>query len=86
MAKELPVTILVRTQLMLRGDQRVELDKIAEQSNSSISEVVRKFVDAQLRQQKYEHMQTAATLLRSEYLKGGNLDMSDLDNEVFVDG
>lgn len=44
------MTLLVRTQLMLRGDQREELTAIHQQTGNSLSEVVREFVDAQLLQ------------------------------------
>jgi hypothetical protein len=70
---------------MLRGDQRAELDKIAVQSNRSFSEVVRQFIDAQLLQRKYKQMQIAADLLMNDYVKGGSLDMRELDGEDFAD-
>ena len=50
------MTLLVRTQLMLRDDQRDELNLIAQSEDSSPSEVVRQFVDAQLRQHRYDQM------------------------------
>jgi hypothetical protein len=64
---------------MLFADQRDQLNKIAEISNSSISDVVRKMINAQLRQQRYEKMQAAAELIKSEYEPGGIMDLSDLD-------
>jgi hypothetical protein len=79
------MTSLVRTQLLLRDDQRLELDKIADQTNSSFSEIVRQFIDAQLRQRKYKQMERAAEILFDDYQKGGNLEMSDLDGEDFFD-
>ena len=79
------MTVLVRTQLMLFQDQRDKLNKIAEQKNSSISDIVRQMINAQLRQQRYEQMEVAAMQLKSEYELGGIMDMSDLDGEEFLD-
>ena len=71
---------------MLRGDQRDELNLIAQNEDISLSEVVRQFVDIQLRQHRYEQMRDSAALLRSEYEKGGSLHITELDGEDFVDG
>ena len=80
------MTVLVRTQLMLFQDQRDKLNKIAEQKNSSISDIVRQMITAQLRQQRYEQMEVAAMQLRkSEYELGGIMDMSELDGEDILD-
>ncbi|MBI9047852.1 MAG: hypothetical protein JEZ00_00415 [Anaerolineaceae bacterium] len=79
------MSVLVRTQLMLLREQRDRLNEIAAQSNRSISDVVRKMISAQLRQHRYEKMQIAAELLKSEYELGGLMDMSDLDGEDILD-
>jgi predicted transcriptional regulator len=79
------MTPLVRTQLLLRDDQRMELDKIADQTNRSFSEIVRQFIDEQLRLRKYRQMEQAAELLAADYQAGGSLEMKDLDAEDFLD-
>lgn len=79
------MTELVRTQRMLRNDQRVEVEKIAAESKSSFSEVVRQYIDAQLHQHKFELMKLAADLLASDYQKGGCLDMKELEGQDFLD-
>ena len=75
---------LVRTQILLERKQRYELDEIAEKEGVSFSEVVRKLLEAQLRQRKYAEMRLAAEELRDEYSVGGELtDMTALDGEDF---
>jgi hypothetical protein len=69
---------------MLRDDQRDELNLIAQSEDSSLSEVVRQFVDAQLRQHRYDQMRDSAAILQSDYEKGGSLHMTELDGEDFV--
>ena len=75
------MSILVRTQLMLTEEQRDALNRIAKENNSSISDVVRKMINAQLRQQRYEKMGTAAMLLKHEYEHGGALDFPSIHSE-----
>lgn len=70
---------LVRTQLLLRDDQRAALELIARETNTSLSEVAREFIDAQLSQFKYRKMREAAALLKSDYEKGGAQDGEDFD-------
>ncbi len=50
----------VRTQVLLEKRQRVQLDKIAEDMGISFSELVREFLDAQLRLRTYDEMRRAA--------------------------
>jgi hypothetical protein len=79
------MTTLIRTQLMLREDQREELSRLAEEINSSVSEVIRDLIDSQLRIHRLERMRKAANELRADYASGGSLDMTELDGEDFID-
>jgi hypothetical protein len=75
----------VRTQVLLEKSQRVQLDKIAEDMGISFSELVREFLDAQLRLRTYEEMRRAAEQLYDDYANDENLtDMATLDGEDFV--
>jgi Arc/MetJ-type ribon-helix-helix transcriptional regulator len=76
---------LVRTQILLKKNQRLELDEIAEKEGKSFSEVVRNLIDAQLRQRKYEEMRLAAEQLAADYGQGGELsELTALDGEDFL--
>ena len=76
---------LIRTQVLLEEKQRNELDEIAQKEGKSFSELVRTFLDAQLRQRKYEDMRLAAEQLLIDYREGGELtEMTSLDGEDFV--
>ncbi len=75
----------VRTQVLLEKKQRVQLDKIAEDMGISFSELVRDFLDAQLRLRTYEEMRRAAEQLYDDYTNDENLtDMTTLDGEDFI--
>jgi len=76
---------LVRTQVLLEKKQRSELDEIASREGRSFSELVRIFLDAQLRQRQYDEMRLAAEQLRADYQEGGELTaMTALDGEDFL--
>jgi hypothetical protein len=74
----------VRTQILLEKRQRVELDKIATDLGVSFSELVREFLDAQLRLRTRVEMRQAAERLYADYASDEHLtDMTRLDGEDF---
>ncbi len=76
---------LIRTQILLEKKQRELLDKIAEEEGKSFSELVRSFLDVQLRQRKYDEMRIAAEQLAADYAEGRDLtEMTALDAEDFI--
>lgn len=76
---------LVRTQILLDKNQRLELDEIATKEGKSFSEVVRNLIEAQLRQRKYEEMRVVAAQLAADYAEGGKLsDLTAMDGEDFL--
>jgi hypothetical protein len=76
---------LVRAQVLLEKNQRDTLDKIATHEGKSFSEVVRNFLNAQLRQRGYDEMHLAAIQLLADYEVGGELtDLTALDGEDFL--
>ncbi len=76
---------LVRAQVLLEKNQRSELDKIATKEGKSFSEVVRNFLNAQLRQRENDEMRLAATQLLADYMEGGELtELTSLDGEDFL--
>ena len=76
---------LIRTQVLLEKKQRIELDEIATKEGKSFSELVRIFLDAQLRQRRYDEMSLAAEQLAADYQAGGELtDLTSLDGEDFL--
>jgi len=76
---------LVRTQVLLEKRQRDQLGFIAETEGKSLSELIRTFVDAQLRQRRYEEMQSAAEQLRPDYSDGSELTaFASIDSEDFI--
>jgi hypothetical protein len=79
------MTDLVRTQVLLDKKQRDELNEIARKDGKSFSELVRDFLNAELRQRLYNDMQLAAEQLRDSYAAGGELtEMNSLDSEDFI--
>jgi len=76
---------LVRTQVLLEKKQRDELSIIAETEGKSLSELIRIFVEAQLRQRRYEEMRSAAEQLLEDYSKDSELtSFTSLDREDFL--
>jgi hypothetical protein len=77
----------IRTQVLLEKKQRIQLDKIAEDMGISFSELVRDYLNAQLRIRTYEEMRHAAELLYDDYAKDDELTaMTGLDGEDFING
>jgi hypothetical protein len=77
----------IRTQILLKKEQRDQLDEIARETGISFSELVRDFIDAQMRIRTYENMQRAAQKLRQDYAVDSNLTgMTALDGEDFLNG
>jgi hypothetical protein len=75
----------IRTQVLLAKKQRNQLDEIARNAGISFSELVRDFLDAQLRIHTYEDMRHAAEQLCDDYTHDGSLtDMTALDGEDFI--
>ena len=59
---------MVRTQVILREQQRRAIDQLAKEHACSISAVVREMIDSQLRAMRREQIREAAERLRSDYL------------------
>jgi hypothetical protein len=77
----------IRTQILLKKEQRDQLDEIARETGISFSELVRDFIDAQMRIRTYENMQRAAQKLKNDYAKDSNLtEMTALDGVDFING
>ena len=76
---------LVRTQVLLDKKQRDELNEIAKREKKPFSELVRNYLAAQLRQQKYVDMRLAAEALVQDYAEGSDLiETTSLDSEDFI--
>ncbi|HEX7393853.1 MAG TPA: hypothetical protein VF355_04070 [Anaerolineaceae bacterium] len=76
---------LIRTQVLLERKQHIELDEIAAKEGKSFSELVRIFLDAHLRQRRYDEMRLASEQLAADYQPGGELtDSTSLDGEDFL--
>jgi len=75
----------IRTQILLKQEQRDQLDEIARETGLSLSELVRDFVDAQIRTHTYENLRQAAQKLKRDYAADSNLtNMTALDSEDFL--
>lgn len=75
----------VRTQILLEKEQRIRLNMLAETLGVSFSELVREFLDTQLRMRTYEEMKQAAERLYGDYANDENLTaMTGLDGEEFL--
>lgn len=76
---------LIRTQIMLEKNQRDQLNEIAKSSGVSFSELVRDFLNAQIRMRRYEKMQKAAEQLYDDYMNDPELtSMTAMDGEDFA--
>ena len=64
---------MIRTQIILREDQHCQLVEIARKQNRSLSDLVREFLDEQLRVYKKRQLSQAAEQLRQDYLDNGEL-------------
>ena len=79
------MTDYIRTQVLLEKKQRKQLDEIAEKAGVSFSELVREFLDSQLRIRTYEEMRVAAESLRGDYANDPQLtDLTALDGEDWI--
>jgi predicted DNA-binding protein len=77
----------IRTQILLKKEQREQLDEIARETGISFSELVRDFLEAQIRNRAYEGMRRAAQKLKHDYANDKSLtDMTALDGEDFING
>ncbi len=73
---------MVRTQIIIKEEQRKALDIIAKQENRSISDIIREFLDKQLRIREEQRMLKAAKLLREDYINNEELTVfTALDGE-----
>ena len=73
---------MVRTQIIIKEEQRKALDIIAKQENRSISDIIREFLDKQLRIREEQRMFKAAKLLREDYINNEELTVfTALDGE-----
>lgn len=78
---------LIRVQVLLEKEQRIELNEIAVKEGKSFSELVRIFLDSQLHQRRYDEMRLAAEQLAADYQAGGELtEMISVDGEDFLNG
>jgi hypothetical protein len=64
---------MIRTQIILREAQRRAIEKLAREQSSSVSEVVRSMIDAQLRVENERLLRKAAENLRDDYLNDPEL-------------
>ena len=64
---------MIRTQVILEEDQHHQLVEIARQQNRSLSDLVREFLDDQVRIYKMNQMARAAEQLRQDYLEDREL-------------
>lgn len=79
------MTDYIRTQILLEKKQRQLLDEFAEKAGISFSELVRDFLDSQLRICTYEEMRRAAEQLYTDYANDESLtEMTTLDGEDFL--
>ena len=75
---------MVRTQIILREEQRQVLAEIAKQENRSISNLIREFLDEQIRVHEERQMFKAAELLKEDYMNDQELTLfTALDSEEF---
>ena len=77
---------MVRTQVIIKEEQRKALVKIAKEENRSVSDIIREFLDKQLRLHEEQEMSKAAKLLKEDYLNDKELTIfTTLDGEEFYE-
>ncbi len=77
---------MVRTQIIIKEEQRKALERIARQENRSISDLIREFLDEQLCLHKERQMTKAAKLLKQDYMNDKELTIfTALDGEEFYE-
>ncbi|RKX78277.1 MAG: hypothetical protein DRP60_05620 [Spirochaetes bacterium] len=64
---------MVRAQIILEPTQKQALDKLAKETHTSLSAVIREMIDHQLRIREEDQLRKAALLLRQHYLKDNEL-------------
>ena len=64
---------MIRTQIILREAQRRAIERLAQEQSSSVSEIVRSMIDAQLRVENERLLRKAAERLRDDYLNDPEL-------------
>jgi hypothetical protein len=75
---------MIRTQIILKEGQRRALEKLAQEQERSVSEVVRELLDAQLRVENERRLRDAARSLRDDYLKDPELTFySAIEGDLF---
>jgi predicted DNA-binding ribbon-helix-helix protein len=79
------MTNYIRTQILLEKKQHEQLDEIAQNAGVSFSELVREFLDTQMRIRVYEDMRSAAEQLKDDYAHDDSLTaMTALDGEDLI--
>ncbi len=77
---------MVRTQIIIKEEQRKALGIIAKQENRTISDIIREFLDEQLRLREGREMLKAAKLLKEDYTNDKELTVfKALDSERFYE-
>jgi len=75
---------MIRTQIILKEGQRRALEKLAQEQERSVSEVVRELLDAQLRVENERRLRDAARSLRDDYLNDPELTVySAIESDLF---
>ena len=75
---------MIRTQIILKEGQRRALEKLAQEQERSVSEVVRELLDAQLRVENERRLRDAARSLRDDYLNDPELTAySAIEGDLF---
>ena len=75
---------MIRTQIILKEGQRRAIEKLAQEQERSVSEVVRELLDAQLRVENERRLRDAARSLRDDYLNDPELTVySAIEGDLF---
>ena len=75
---------MVRTQIVLKETQRRAIEKLAHEQEQSVSEIVRRMIDAQLRVENERRLREAADSLRDDYLNDPELTVfSSIEGDAF---
>jgi hypothetical protein len=76
---------MLRTQIMLEPNQRQQLTAIAHEENRSVSDLVRRLVDAEIRAHKRRILQAAVDKMANAYATDKELTaFTALDGEDFI--
>ncbi|HVN56457.1 MAG TPA: ribbon-helix-helix protein, CopG family [Anaerolineaceae bacterium] len=76
---------LVRTQVLLEKKQRKQLNEIARKEGKPFSQLIREYLDSEIRRRTYAQMCAAAEQLRGDYGPGTELtEWTALDSEDFL--